>query len=165
MHEAGVKLAMASGVGLALAGLLGIGLANYAESGAFEFYKQPRITASGSEIATGGMSPTETSYSPAYPDHQPAPTSRIDALYPVAPPAGMDAQTPDWNSGQSPSAGRARTDDDVPQPRQDASWQSEQVPAGDAARDVTEGSEPPTHDEGTIGPAGQPAPSDGSGRE
>lgn len=79
----GTKLAIGSCGGLTLACLLGVGLANFTESGAFAFYKQPRMAAwAPVQVAEAAPAP-ETVYPGSYGLYTVTPRSQVDAIYPI----------------------------------------------------------------------------------
>ena len=79
----GTTLAIGSCGGLTLACLFGVGLANFTESGAFAFYKQPRMAAwAPVQVAEAGPRP-ETVYPGSYGLYTVTPRSQVDAIYPI----------------------------------------------------------------------------------
>lgn len=76
------KLAIGSLGGLTLAGLLGAGLANYTESGAFAFYKQPRMAAWAPVQTAEAAPPPETVYPGSHGLYTATPRSQVDQVYP-----------------------------------------------------------------------------------
>lgn len=112
------KLAIGSLGGLALAGLLGAGLANYTESGAFAFYKQPRIAAWAPVQTADAAPPPETVYPGSYGLYTVTPRSQVDQVYPVRDMVVFEPDPVEPASAPAPEA--ALPEPAVEQPREPA---------------------------------------------